>query len=471
MSAVAATTVLAGAAEPTYSVTLAWSPATSGGLPVTYYQVFRGGSPTSLTQIGSSVAASYVDNSLSPATTYYYALKAGDSSGDLSTMSAPIAATTGGGQTSGLFNLLPMKINSFSPSSTVLPGLPQTQINSTLYDDVGYQSGVVVNGKVIYNANEIWMGGAGSWMGTVDSAVPMPVFLSYDASQQLTGFDLASNWTWFDSSTLSWWSKGTPQSGNTGKQCLAPSYDLTCVNIAGAYMGRSAVVGNIYYPTPDYHNAYMVFLSYDTSKAINDPTAYQTFVPPGYLGSPMGQQYGWCSSITDGRFVYYAPLGNPVNGKAATSSATTSNGAFSNPLAAFRTAGQNFDMAANVSQDAVGFLGSAYDGYRYVYFIPFSANLIVRYDTWNGGSGPDPDGFTVASNYVTFDPPSSARQAIGLSREWEMLRILPALPVRKWFGTQPTRMSFFTWSRGQLTQTQPLTPPFKAPRPASVSAP
>src|SRR5580658_708150 len=403
--------IAVGAAQATYSVSLTWNASSSGGVPVSFYQVLRGTSSSSLSQVGSVTQTSYTDNSVIAATTYYYALIAADTAGDLSAQSPSVAATTSNGQATGLFNLLPMNVNSFSPSSTVLSGLPQMSIDGTLFDDVGYQSGVVLNGKMIYNANEVWQGGNSSWMGAVSAAVPMPVFMSYNTTQQLGGFGIASNWTYFDSSTLSWYSKGTPQTANTGNQCIAPENNTYCLNIAGAYMGHSAYVGNIYYPTPDFHNAYMVFLSYDSSKPINDPSAYQTFVPPGYYLSTMGQQYGWCSSVTDGRFVYYTPLGNPVTGNSGNIFRYDTTQPFSNLTTGGQTsAWQNFDMQTTstnpggISPNAAGFQSSAYDGYRYIYFIPFQQTLIVRYDTWNGGSGPDPTGFSVAANYTPFDP-------------------------------------------------------------------
>jgi len=400
---------LAATPASTTSVNLSWSPAAAGSLPVQFYQVFRGSSPSTLSQVGSIAQTSYTDSCLNPATTYYYGVVAADAEGDLSAMSSVVPATTTQPANAPPFNILPVATNSFSPSSANLPGLPQMTIDSVLYDDVGYQSGIVLNGKVIYNANEVYPGGS-SWVNAIDNAVPMPVFMSYNASQLLAGFSAASNWTWFDASTLSWYSKGITQPGNTGPNCIRPTNNPRCENIVGGYMGRGAYVGNIYYPTPNFHNGYMVFLSYDSAKAIDDPTAYQTFVPPGY-GTTMGPQYGWCSSVTDGRFVYYAPLADPVNGHSGNIFRYDTTQPFSNlETGGVTTAWSNFDMKTapgnpgGVAPNAVGFQSVVYDGYRYIYFVPFQQTLIVRYDTWNGGSGPDPTGFTQTANYATFDP-------------------------------------------------------------------
>jgi len=400
---------LTAAPASTSSIGLTWSAAAGGSLPVAYYAVFRGTSAASLTQVTIVAQTSYADTCLNPSTTYYYGVEALDSAGDSSAMSAAVSATTNTPSNAAPINLLQMTTNSFSPSSSNLAGLPKMTIGSTVYDDVGYQSGVLLNGKVIYNAYEVYPGGI-SWMDAVNNAVTMPVFLAYNASQQLNGFGLASNWTWFDASTLEWYSKGIPQPGNTGSKCVSPVNNPTCENIAGGYMGRSAYVGNIYYPTPDYHNPYPVFLAYDSSKAINDPSAYQTFVPPGYA-TTMGIHYGWCSSVTDGRFVYYAPLASPVTGSSGNIFRYDTTQPFSNlNTGGITSAWQYFDMKTTpgnpggVDANAAAFQSVAYDGYRYIYYIPFQATLIVRYDTWNGGSRPDPSGFTEARNYVTFDP-------------------------------------------------------------------
>ena len=409
LGATSASNIAPGAAQATYSVSLRWSPST-GGLPIQFYQVLRGSSAANLSQVSSVTQTQWTDNGVVAGTTYYYGIIAGDTGGDLSNQSAAAVVATSNPNAPGQFNILPMGISSFSPSSTLFPGLPQTNISGTLFDDVGYQSGIVMNNKVIYNANEVWVGST-SWMGAVGAAVPMPVFMAYDATQKLGGFANPSNWNWFDASTLSWYSKSVTQPGNTGNQCIDPQNNASCQNIAGAYMGRSASVGNIYYPTPDFHNGYMVFLSYDTTKAINDPTAYQTFVPPGYYLSSMGEQYGWCSSATDGRFVYYVPLGNPVTGNSGNVFRYDTTQPFSNLQTGGQTpAWQNFNMQiepANplgVDPNAAGFQSASYDGNRYIYYIPFQQTLIVRYDTWNGGSAPDPTGFQIPSNYVTFDP-------------------------------------------------------------------
>jgi len=85
---------LAATATSVAQVRLTWSAAASGGLPVNYYHVYRGMSPTGLSQIVIDPQTSFTDSSLSPSTTYYYAIEAADAGGDLSSMSAVVSATT-----------------------------------------------------------------------------------------------------------------------------------------------------------------------------------------------------------------------------------------------------------------------------------------------------------------------------------------------------------------------------------------
>jgi fibronectin type 3 domain-containing protein len=70
-----------------------WSPS-SGALPIQYYYVFRGTSPSSLSQIGTTSSTTYSDRSASSGTTYYYGIQAGDTAGDRSPISPAVAGAT-----------------------------------------------------------------------------------------------------------------------------------------------------------------------------------------------------------------------------------------------------------------------------------------------------------------------------------------------------------------------------------------
>src|ERR1039457_7105469 len=81
-------------AAATSRIGLTWSAAASGGLPVQYYQVFRGSSASNLSQLAVVTQTSYTDTSVNPAVTYYYAVQAVDTGADLSPMSAIVSAET-----------------------------------------------------------------------------------------------------------------------------------------------------------------------------------------------------------------------------------------------------------------------------------------------------------------------------------------------------------------------------------------
>jgi len=91
----AAPTNLVATVNNSKEITLTWSPATDDTYIVAY-QVYRGTSPTALTQVSQTYPTSQKFSSypLTPGTTYYFAVTAEDSGGLFSPMSAVVSATT-----------------------------------------------------------------------------------------------------------------------------------------------------------------------------------------------------------------------------------------------------------------------------------------------------------------------------------------------------------------------------------------
>jgi len=118
---------LAATANSASKITLTWSASASGGLPVQYYHVMRGSSPSNLTQVGVLTGTSYPDTTVNPSTKYYYAVQAGDIGGDLSPMSLVVAITSPG-LPSAPTNLVATPIStarvSLTWSTVVSGGLP-----------------------------------------------------------------------------------------------------------------------------------------------------------------------------------------------------------------------------------------------------------------------------------------------------------------------------------------------------------
>jgi fibronectin type 3 domain-containing protein len=76
-------------------VTVTWSETVpTNGLPIQFYNIYRGTSPTGLTKLTARTGLQFLDNGVSPNTTYYYAITAVDSGNDNSPMSATAQVTT-----------------------------------------------------------------------------------------------------------------------------------------------------------------------------------------------------------------------------------------------------------------------------------------------------------------------------------------------------------------------------------------
>jgi len=104
MSATAQTTTPAVPAAPVdvaatatsaTHVTVTWSEnVPPEGQPVQNYYIYRGTSPTGMAQLASRAGSPFIDTSASPATQYYYAIEAVDTSQDVSPLSATAEADT-----------------------------------------------------------------------------------------------------------------------------------------------------------------------------------------------------------------------------------------------------------------------------------------------------------------------------------------------------------------------------------------
>ena len=84
---------VSAAAVSSNKVTVSWS-ASTGGLPIARYQVYRGSSPSNLSPLAVRLVTSYTDNGLTPGTEYYYAVQAIDTAGDVSPISGAVSVVT-----------------------------------------------------------------------------------------------------------------------------------------------------------------------------------------------------------------------------------------------------------------------------------------------------------------------------------------------------------------------------------------
>jgi|HubBroStandDraft_1064217.scaffolds.fasta_scaffold08122_3 hypothetical protein len=300
------------------------------------------------------------------------------------------------------FSVLSLAHYSFTPGAATLSGYPQVTIGGTTYDQIGWQGGTCCpNGEAIYYPYQVIPTGQSGWTAAIHAGVAHGVMLEYNINAGASGFGTASNWTWWDMNAgLNWYGKSTSPGCVGGYQ---PPNNPTCLDTIGGYVD-GVVVGTKIFPVPGPRSCpYCVLLMYDSSIGdITDAAAYQTFTPP-LDGTTLGQ-YGWTGGCYDGTYVYYAPLSNPADGLVGNILRYDTLGTFGNyPGGGTPNAWLHYDISANVSSSAAGFFGCAYDGYRFVYYAPTQNTVVVRYDTWNGGLGPDGTGFQVKTNYAAID--------------------------------------------------------------------
>jgi fibronectin type 3 domain-containing protein len=104
MSAIVSGTTLAlpsppasvtGTAISSVQIKVTWTAAQSG-MPLAYYRVSRGSSPSNLTQLIalSPTTTSFTNYPVTSGTTYYYGIQSADTGGNVSPMSAVVKVTT-----------------------------------------------------------------------------------------------------------------------------------------------------------------------------------------------------------------------------------------------------------------------------------------------------------------------------------------------------------------------------------------
>ena len=91
----AAPASVAATVNSSTQVTVTWSETIPpNGLPIQYYFVFRGTSPTGLTKVTTKTGLQFIDTTAAANTTYYYAIESVDTGDDVSPVSANAQAST-----------------------------------------------------------------------------------------------------------------------------------------------------------------------------------------------------------------------------------------------------------------------------------------------------------------------------------------------------------------------------------------
>jgi uncharacterized protein (TIGR03437 family) len=353
----------AAASGSTYSNTVLAPVVTIGGVTATPVYSVLSPQYVGLTQIGVQVAAGTPVGNAEPLQITVNGV----------TTSAQVTIAVGSTSASA-FNTLTPTIAIFDPE-TGLANLPTITTDGTTFSEVGYQQGNLVNGKILYYPYAVLTANGTNLQATITSAIAYGVLVSYDAST--SGFTDASNWSFFDMSTL----------------------DASAIGFNSA-----VVVGNNVYMVPigNHNGGLPTFVLYDATKAVTDPTAYQFVDAPARNGG-LGPTYGWCEGVFDGRYIYYVPNMDPDAGSTTVFSGNVIRYDTTTPFSLSGGGWSNFDMTT-VNPAAAAFQSGIYDGHRFIYYLPFRNKLMVRYDTQYGTPGtPNPAAFTTPAAYTVLD--------------------------------------------------------------------
>lgn len=455
----------AGSSESTFSSGTIGTTSTSSEGSTAVFSTSTGGSSTSSSSAGASSTSS---GSSSSSSTSSGTTSSSSSSGGFSSSSAggkstnsSTGSSSGASASSGPPQLLALALpynkgsasgaffNYFQPAENLtLPSDPTGQSCSTSadctdggscsggaceIDQLGYQNGTMLaNGWILYPPYQVSTAvQGGSW----GEGTPQGALLVYDSTNAdntnvgTPGFAAAANWAAFD----------TTESG---------SYTT------GGYNGTAVDKGGNVYFVPGASATNPTFIRFAATAdggfpgVVQNAANYEFAVPQRDGGGPIGDvgsTFGWCSAAFDGRFVYFAPnsdskLLDECTKSGGAAAATTCNYYIGNVLRydtqqAFEKtvtdAGvpswSNFDLTTlsgttcvaegvsaagnNVPMDcASGYQTVVYDGYRYVYYVPFHNLLFVRFDSCFGAAAgkactaPSAAGFQNPSAYSFIDP-------------------------------------------------------------------
>lgn len=156
---------------------------------------------------------------------------------------------------------------------------------------------------------------------------------------------------------------------------------------------------------------------YDTLAAFTNNASWTTFDVTGNV-DPNAK--GFTGGVFDGRYLYLVPNFNGTyDGVVAQ---------YDTQAAFAKSSWATFDVATNVNSQAAGFATGAFDG-RYVYFVPYNASTLARFDTLapvDGGVG----AFVSKSAWSVFDTSginANAKQFYGAAFDGRYVYFIPAV--------------------------------------------
>jgi fibronectin type 3 domain-containing protein len=221
VQAPAAPTNLVATPTSTSKISLTWSAPARGGPPVQNYDVYRGSTSSNLNLLAVVPQTSYTDTSVSPALTYYFAVRAADTGAGLSPMSATVTATV--------------------PSMPSMPtGLLATSVSTTT---IGLTWSVPASHGLPIENYRVFRGTTGSTLSHV-ATVALPAYtdtsgspaerLYYAVQAADSGADLSAMSATISATTLS---LPTPTATNAD---TLPPFRLTVAGDSQLFLANSA---------------------------------------------------------------------------------------------------------------------------------------------------------------------------------------------------------------------------------------
>jgi predicted small secreted protein len=171
------------------------------------------------------------------------------------------------------------------------------------------------------------------------------------------------------------------------------TFDIFQVDLKSGFTG-CAFDGRYAYFVPNFNGASSgVVLRHDTQATFGATASWTTFD----AATVDANAKGFVGGVFDGRYVYFVPSNNGVNGTVMRYDTT----------AAFSNAGAwtPFDTTT-VNAQAKDFRGATFDG-RYLYFVPFTNGTLTRYDTAAA--------FTSLAAWSTFDTATVHANAVSFT--------------------------------------------------------
>jgi hypothetical protein len=147
--------------------------------------------------------------------------------------------------------------------------------------------------------------------------------------------------------------------------------------------GASRYVGGVFDGLDEYFAPGLfgeTSLRFDTKNNFTDPSSWESFNTEGVVEFESSFDYGFSGAVFDGQYVYFVPNNDDgMVGRFDTQASFTALSSWTNYPIPFPPEAGSASYSGGIP-GSTSYSGGAYDG-RFVYFVPETTGLAVRYDT------------------------------------------------------------------------------------------